>query len=148
MRSWAFFLRDTGRSRSPPCSALASAADADLVMYCITNTSGGVSTDVTLGEVFVFIDSIVQGDATPLRGTCVTDAFLSSITGRLDGGAATGFVLLPNETVCFTFSCSCTGFDPTSLVGELKATVCVSGAENQLGEFRDKLWCDTSEEEE
>jgi hypothetical protein len=115
-------------------------------MYCITNTSGGVSTYVTLGEVFVFIDSIVQGDATPLRGTFVTDAFLSSITGRLDGGAATGFVLLPNETVCFAFSC--TGFDSTLLVGELKATVCVLGAENQLGEFRDKLWCDTSEEKE
>ena len=52
MRSWVFFLRDTGRSRSPPCSALASAADADIVMYCITNTSGGVSTYVTLGGVF------------------------------------------------------------------------------------------------
>ena len=43
MRSWAFFLRDTGRSRSPPCSALASVADADSVMYCITNTSGVVT---------------------------------------------------------------------------------------------------------
>ena len=126
---------------------IASVSDTEITgSFCITNASGGVSTYVTLGEVFVFIDSIVQGDATPLGGTCVTGAFLSSITGELDGGVATEFVLLPNETVCFTFSC--TGFEPTLLAGELKATVWVLGAENQLGEFRDRLWRDTSEEEE
>ena len=54
-------------------------------------------------------------------------------------------MLSPGESECYEVS-ACE--DLSGIEGEVKAVVQVEGAWNQLGEYRDKTWVDTSEGEE
>jgi hypothetical protein len=107
--------------------------------FDITNMSGGDSTWVTLGEVSV---SFVARGRGGIRGVFSAIYTLSPVD-------ATGYTLSPKETMTFTYECTQMDWVSGNLINledarELTAVVNVAGAWNQLGEFRDRIWTDTS----
>jgi hypothetical protein len=107
--------------------------------FDITNMSGGDSTWVTLGEVRV---SFVARGRGGIRGVFSAIYTLSPVD-------ATGYTLSPKETMTFTYECTQMDWVSGNLINledarELTAVVNVAGAWNQLGEFRDRIWTDTS----
>jgi hypothetical protein len=107
--------------------------------FDIINMSGGDSTWVTLGEVNLYFIARGRGG---VRGVFSATYMLSPVD-------ATGYTLSPKETMTFIYECTKIEWVSGNLINledakELTAVVDVAGAWNQLGEFRDRIWTDTS----
>jgi hypothetical protein len=101
--------------------------------FVIKNDSGGDSTFVTLGDIYM--NFIAKGDADD-RGTF---SAVCNFTPE-----ANGYTLAPKEAKEFSFSCKLTwasgSLNDLEDANSLTAIVYVDGATNQIGEYRDKLW--------
>ncbi len=101
--------------------------------FVIENDSGGNSTFVTLGDVYM--NYIAKG------GGGETGSFSAVCNFAPE---ADGYTLAPHEAKEFSFSCTLSWasgeLNDLENANELTAFVYVYGATNQIGEYRDRLW--------
>jgi len=101
--------------------------------FFIVNDSGGKSTFVTLGDVYM--DFVAKGEG----GVEGTFSAVCNFTPEADG-----YTLAPHEAKQFSFSCKLEwasgNLNELENANTLTAFVYVDGATNQIGEYRDRLW--------